>query len=87
MNELPAPVPPNEHAGPATLLIDLPVLILPFGGGATGHDGGIAVDTDFDLVRHQRLEIRAPGLAVLQILRPILDGAARAVMSAGSVTG
>src|SRR5262245_39600744 len=81
MNELPAPVPPNEHAGPGTLLIHLPVLVLPVGGGATGHHGGIAVDTDFDLVRHQRLEIHAPGLAVPQILRPILDGAARAMMS------
>src|SRR5262245_37175510 len=77
MNELPAPVPPNEHAGAATLLIHLPVLVLALGGGTTGHDGRIAVDAHFDLVRHQRLEIHAPGFAVLEVLRPILDHPAR----------
>jgi len=46
VNELPAPVPPNEHAGPATLLIHLPVLVLACGGGTTGDEGGIAVDLD-----------------------------------------
>jgi hypothetical protein len=51
VDELPAPVPPNEHAGPATLLIHLPVLVLPFGGGATGHHGGIAVDTSRTTLR------------------------------------
>src|SRR5262245_13452489 len=70
-NELPAPVPPNEHAGAATLLIHLPVLVLSLGGGTTGYDRGIAVDAHFDLVRHQRLEIYAPGFAVLEVLRPI----------------
>ena len=79
-NKLPAPVPPNEHAGAATLLIHLPVLVLSLGGGTTGHDGRIAVDAHFDLVRHERLEIHAPGFAVLEVLRPILDHAARAVM-------
>src|SRR5262245_32673031 len=80
VNELPAPVLPNEHAGAATLLIHLPVLVLSLGGGTTGHDGGIAVDAHFGLVWHQRLEIHAPALAVLEVLRPILDHAARAVM-------
>src|SRR5262249_46210286 len=46
-----------------------------------GYNGGIPVDADFDLVREQRLEIHAAGLAVLQVLRPVLDGAARAMMS------
>src|SRR5262245_62060046 len=36
VNELPAPVLPNEHAGAATLLIHLPVLVLSLGGGTTG---------------------------------------------------
>src|SRR5262245_77053 len=73
VNELPAPVPPNEHAGPATLLIHLPLLIRSLCYGTTGEDCSIAEDTDFDLVRCQRLEIYAPGLAVLEILCPILD--------------
>jgi hypothetical protein len=80
VNELPAPVPPNEHAGPATVLIHLPVLVLALGGGTTGHDGGIAVDAHVDLVRRQRLEIHAPGFTVLEVLRPILDRAARPEM-------
>src|SRR5262249_11325503 len=80
VNELPASVSPDEHAGPATLLIHVPVLVLSFGGGTTGYEGGIAVNPDVDLVRHQRLEIHAPGFTVLQILRPILDRAAWAVM-------
>src|SRR5262245_35917642 len=80
VDELPAPVSPNEHAGPATVLIHRPVLVLPLDGGAIGHDGGIPVDADFDLLCYQRLEIHAAGLAVLQILRPMLDCAARAVM-------
>src|SRR5262249_28103886 len=80
VNELPAPVTSNEHAGTATLLIHLSVLVLSLGGGTTGHDRGIAVDAHFDLVRHQRLEIYAPGFAVLEVLRPILDHGARALM-------
>ena len=55
VNELPAPIPPNEHAGPSSLLIHLPVLVLSLGSGTTGHDRGIAVDAYFDLVRHQGL--------------------------------
>ena len=57
------------------------MLVLSLGGGTTGHDGGIAVDAHFDLVRHERLEIHAPGFAVLEVLRPILDHATRAVMN------
>jgi len=41
VDELPAPIPPNKHSGPVTLVIHLSVLVLPFGGGATGHDGRI----------------------------------------------
>src|SRR3954454_16907512 len=71
-NELPAPVLPNEHAGAATLLIHLPVLVLSLGGGTTGYDGGIAVGAPFDLARHERLETHARGFAVLEVLRPFL---------------
>jgi len=81
VDELPAPIPPNKHSGPVTLVIDLSVLIRPFGGGPTGHDGRIAVDAHFDLFGHKRFEMHAPSLAVVQILRPILDNAVRAVMS------
>src|SRR5262247_1608186 len=81
VDELPAPIPPNKHSGPVPLVIHLSVLVLPFGGGATGHNGGIAVDAHFHLVGHERFEIHAPSLAVVQILRPILDDAVRAVMS------
>ena len=80
MDELPAPVPPNEYAGPATLLIYLSVLILSFGPGAIGHDGGIPVEADFDVICDQRLEFYAAGLAILQVLRPVLNVSARAVM-------
>src|SRR5262245_51557661 len=80
MNELPAPVSPNEHAGRAPLVIHPPVLILSLGDGTTGHDRGIAENTDGDLVCYQRLEIHAPGLTVLQIFCAIFDRAARAVM-------
>src|SRR5262249_46522547 len=45
VDELPAPIPPNKHSGPVTLVIHLSVLILPFSGGATGHDGRIAVES------------------------------------------
>src|SRR5262245_44378365 len=82
VDELPASIPPNKHSGPVTLVIDLSVLMLPFGRGATGHDGRIAVDAHFDLVGHERFEMHSPSLAVVQILRPILDDAVRAVMSA-----
>jgi len=41
VDALPAPIPPNKHSGPVTLVIHLSVLVLPFGGGATGHDGRI----------------------------------------------
>jgi hypothetical protein len=80
VDELPAPVPPNEHVGRALLLIYRPLLVLSFGGAAIGHDGGIPVEVDLDLLRAPRLVIHAAGLAVLQVLRPVLDGAARAVV-------
>ena len=81
VDELPVPIPPNEHSGPVTLVIHLSVLVLPFGGGATGHDGRIAIDADFDLVGHERFEMHAPCFAVVQILRPIHNNAVRTVMS------
>ncbi len=71
---------PNEHAGPAALLIYCSVLILSFRGGAIGHDGGIPVDADFDVICDQRGEIHVSALAVLQILSPVLDVPVRAVM-------
>ena len=83
VDELPAPVFPDEHVGPAALLIYRPLLVLPFGGGSKGHDGGITVEADFDFIRDQRLEGHAAGLAVLQVLRPVLHGAAGAVMASG----
>src|SRR5262249_56545211 len=54
VDELPAPVPPNEHAGPATLLIKRPLLVLPFGGGAIGHHGGIPVEAGLAPARRGR---------------------------------
>ena len=60
VDDLPATVPPNKHSGPVTLVIHLSVLILPLGGGATGHDGGIIVDAHFDLVGHKRFDSSAP---------------------------
>ena len=80
MDELPAPVPPNEYAGPATLFIYRSVLVLSFGPGAIGHDGGIPEKADFDVIRNQRLEFHAAVLAVLQVLRPVLDVSMWAVM-------
>ena len=74
------PVVPNEHAGPAALLIYCSVLILSFRGGAIGHDGGIPIDPDFDVIRDQRGEIHVPALAVLQVLSPVLDVPVRPVM-------
>ena len=74
------PVVPNEHAGPAALLIYCSVLILSFRGGAIGHDGGIPVDPDFGVIRDQRGEIHVPALAVLQVLSPVLDVPVRPVM-------
>jgi len=81
VDELPAAIPPNKHSGPVTLVIDLSVLIFPFGGRATRHDRCIVVDAHFDLVGHKRFEMHAPSFPVVQILRPILDNAVRAVMS------
>src|SRR5215469_13159431 len=78
VDELPAPIAPNKHSGPVPLVIHLSVLVLSFGGGATCHHGRIAVDPHLDLVGHKRVEMHAPGLAVVQILRPILDNAVRA---------
>src|SRR5262249_35038814 len=71
---------PNEYASPTTLLIYRPVLILSFGLGAIGHDGGIPVEADFDVICDQRLEIHAAVLAVFQILLPVLDVPMWAVM-------
>ena len=73
VDQLPAPVPPNEDAGPAALLIYRSILVLSFGGRAIGHDGGISVEADFDLIRDQRVEIHAAAIAILQVLRPVLD--------------
>lgn len=50
VDELPAPLLPNEHAGPATLLINRSLLVLSFGGRAIGHDGGIPVAADFNII-------------------------------------
>jgi hypothetical protein len=41
VHQLPAPVLPNEDAGPAALLVDRSILVFSLGGGAIGHDGGI----------------------------------------------
>ena len=65
VDELPAPVLPNEDAGPAALLVNRSILVFSFGGGTIGHDGGIPVDADFDLIRDERIEIHAPALAIL----------------------
>ena len=81
VDKLPAPIPLNKHSGPVTLVIHLSVLILPFGGRATGHDSRIAVDPHLDLVGHERFEMHAPSFAVVQILRPIHNNAVRTVMS------
>src|SRR5678816_3396960 len=80
VDELPAPVPPNEDAGPAALLIYRSILVFSFGGGTIGHDGGIPVDANFDLIRDERIEIHAPALAILQVLRAGLDVPVRAIM-------
>jgi hypothetical protein len=78
--ELPMTILANKDAGPAALLIYRSILVFSFGGGAIGNDGGIPVDTDFDVICDQRLEIHAAGLAVLQVLRPVLDVPVGAVM-------
>ena len=80
MHELPAPVLSNEDAGPAALLVNRSILVFSFGGGTIGHDGGIPVDADFDLIRDERIEIHAPALAILQVLRAGLDVPVRAIM-------
>ena len=80
VDELPAPLLPNEHTGPATLLIDHSLLVLSFGGGSIGHDGGIPIAADFNVIDNERLEFHPAGLAVLQVLRAVLDGAAWAEM-------
>ena len=80
VHELPAPILSNEDAGPAALLVNRSILVLSFGGGTKGHDGGIPVDADFDLIRDERIEIHAAGLPVLQVLRPGLDVPVRAIM-------
>ncbi len=71
VDQLPAPVPPNEYAGPAALFVNRSILVFSFGGGTIGHDGGIPVEADFDLIRDQRVEIHAPALAILQVLRRV----------------
>jgi hypothetical protein len=78
--ELPATVLSNEDAGPAALLVNRSILIFSFGGGTIGHDGGIPVDADFDPIRDDRIEIHAPALATLQVLRAGLDVPVRAIM-------
>jgi hypothetical protein len=80
VHELPAPVLPNEDAGPAALLVNRSILVFSFGGGTIGHDGRIPVDADFDFIRDQRVEIHAPALAILQVLCPGLDVPVGAIM-------
>src|SRR6476646_2861728 len=80
VHELPAPVLPHEDAGPAALLIYRSSLVFSFGGGTIGHDGGIPVEADLDLIRDQRVEIYAAALAILQVLRAGLDVPVRAIM-------
>jgi hypothetical protein len=64
VNELPAPIPPNEHAGPSSLLIHLPVLVLSHGSGTTGHADAGEVLIAVRLGRHgtttRGTEKRAP---------------------------
>lgn len=80
MDELPTPVPASEHASPAALLIYRSMLVLSFGGGAIGYDSRIPVEADFDVVRDKRVEMDVAGLAVLKVLRPVLDVPLRPVM-------
>ena len=80
VHELPAPVLSNEDAGPTALFIYRSILVLSFGGGTIGHDGGIPVEADFDLIRDERIEIHTAALAVLQVLCPVLDVPVRAIM-------
>jgi hypothetical protein len=49
--------------------------------------GVASVAVDIDLIRTQRLKIHAAGLTVLQIQRPVLDGAALAVMDVSPGAG
>src|SRR6478672_10460231 len=80
VDQLPVSVLSNEDAGPAALLIYRSILVFSFGCGTIGHDGGIPVDADFDLIRDGRIEIHAPALAILQVLRAGLDVPVRAIM-------
>jgi hypothetical protein len=80
VHELPAPILPNEHARPAALLVNRSVLVFSSGGGTIGHDRGIPVGADFDLIRDERIEIYAPALAVLKVLRPAFDAPVRTIM-------
>src|SRR5262249_17251630 len=81
VNELPFTVLPNKDAGPAALLIYRSVLIFSFGRGAIGHNGGVPVNADFNIVRYQRVKIHTAGLTILQVLSPVLDVSVRAVMA------
>src|SRR5262245_17578765 len=80
VDELPLTVLPNKDAGPEPLLIYRTILVLSFGGGTIGHDRGIPVDADFNLIRDKRVEIHAASLAIFQVLRPVLDVPVRAKM-------
>src|SRR4029077_4055514 len=73
VDELPLPVFPNKDTGPAALLVNRSILVFSFGGGTIGHDGGIPVDADFDLICDERIEIHAAALAILQVLCPVLN--------------
>src|SRR5262249_23319906 len=73
-------IPPKKHTSEQTLVIKRPLLVLSFGSGVTGHDGGIPVEADLDLIPLQRLVLHAAGLAVLQVLRPLFGKAALVVM-------
>ena len=70
----------RRRQGPAALLVNRSILVFSFGGGTIGHDGGIPVDADFDLIRDERIEIHTAGLAILQVLRAGLDVPVRAIM-------
>jgi hypothetical protein len=81
VDELPLTALPNKNTGPEPLLIYRSIFVLSFGGGAIGHDSRVPEDADFDLIRDQRVEIHAPALAILQILRPVLDVPVRTKMA------
>ena len=63
VDELPLAVLPNKDAGPPALLIYRAILVFSFSGGAIGHNGGIPVNADLDIIRNQ------PSKSTLPVLR------------------